>query len=43
MEKYPCDDCPRKDTCDTWDARYCCELCSYNGLEDCENCDTWDI
>ena len=40
-DDYPCNHCEQ--TCDGWDARFCCTLCHYNGAEDCENCDSWDI
>lgn len=42
-EEYPCDDCQNRDTCDGWEARFCCTLCHYNGLEDCDNCNPMDI
>ena len=25
-EKYPCDDCPHTDICDSWEARFCYTL-----------------
>ena len=41
---YPCDNCANKDTCDHWDAQFCCTLCYYYSDEpDCENCDPMDI
>lgn len=40
-DDYPCNHCDQK--CDGWDAQFCCTLCHYNGAEDCENCDPWDI
>lgn len=40
-DDYPCNNCDQ--TCDHWDARFCCTLCHYNGLEDCDNCDPRDI
>lgn len=40
-DDYPCNHCDQK--CDGWDARFCCTLCHYNGVEDCENCDPRDI
>ena len=40
-DDYPCNHCEQN--CDGWDARYCCTLCHYNGTEDCDNCDSWDI
>ena len=42
-DNYPCNDCPTKDWCDGWEAQFCCELCHYNGCEDCDNCDPMDI
>ena len=40
----PCDSCSSQDSCDGWEARYCCRLCRwYNEDPDCENCDTMDI
>lgn len=40
-DDYPCNHCDQK--CDGWDARFCCTLCHYNGTEDCDNCDPWDV
>ena len=40
-DDYPCNHCDQK--CEGWDARFCCTLCHYNGTEECENCDSWDI
>lgn len=39
----PCDNCPDRDHCDGWDARYCCTLCMWHGEPDCEDCNPWDI
>lgn len=42
----PCNDCPFFDSCDTWDAQFCCTLCQYYGggnEDDCDNCDKFDI
>lgn len=40
----PCNTCATQDTCDGWEARFCCRLCYYlNGEPDCENCDPMDI
>ena len=39
----PCENCPSQDTCDGWEARFCCTRCRAFGLEDCDNCDSWDI
>ena len=40
---YPCDNCPQSEYCDGWEAQFCCILCRYNGLENCEYCDPMDI
>lgn len=40
---YPCDACGQKDSCDGWEAQFCCDLCRYSGLEHCEDCDPFDI
>ena len=43
-DEYPCDNCAMQDTCDGWDARFCCVLCRYNNDDpDCSNCDPMDI
>lgn len=42
-DDYPCNDCPKADWCDGWEAMFCCTLCRYNGIEDCDNCDSYDI
>lgn len=42
-DDYPCETCPSKDTCDGWEAQFCCTLCEYYGGGDCENCDPMDI
>ena len=42
-DDYPCDKCPSRDTCDGWEAQFCCTLCEYHGGGDCENCDPMDI
>ena len=39
----PCDTCSSQDSCDCWEARYCCALCRWYGNEDCDNCDPMDI
>ena len=39
----PCDACSNRDYCDGWDARYCCTLCQWYGMTDCDNCDPMDI
>ena len=41
---YPCNSCARADSCDGWEAQYCCTLCLYyNDNPDCDNCDPMDI
>jgi hypothetical protein len=40
-DDYPCNDCEWE--CDGWESMFCCTLCHYNGCEDCDNCDPWDI
>ena len=42
---YPCDTCSSRDSCDGWEAKFCCELCNYlyDGNPDCEDCDPMDI
>lgn len=42
-EECPCETCSNKESCDGWDAAYCCILCDWLGGGDCENCDPWDI
>lgn len=42
-DEYPCDTCSRRDYCDGWDARFCCTLCQWYGMTDCDNCDPMDI
>lgn len=42
----PCNDCPFFDSCDAWEAEFCCTLCEYYGSgneDDCDNCDKFDI
>ena len=40
----PCDSCSCQDSCDGWEARYCCALCRwYQNDPDCDNCDPRDI
>ena len=42
--EYPCDTCSVADSCDMWEAKYCCDLCHYYSEDpDCENCDPSDI
>lgn len=42
-EKDPCDDCENSENCDFWEARFCCHRCLILGMDDCGNCDPWDI
>jgi hypothetical protein len=43
-DNYPCDDCPTKDSCDGWEAQFCCTLCRWFGDNPpCEECDPMDI
>lgn len=42
-EPCPCDTCIMYDSCDGWEARYCCALCRYLGNDNCDSCDPWDI
>ena len=45
-DNYPCDDCPSRDACDGWEARFCCTLCRWNYDDNdppCEDCDPMDI
>ena len=45
MSDHPCDNCSQKETCDGWEAAYCCTLCmyEYDGDPPCEYCDPMDI
>lgn len=40
---YPCDNCLMAESCDHWEAMFCCELCHYTGSDDCDNCNPMDI
>lgn len=42
-DDYPCNDCGWKDSCDGWEARFCCTLCRYMGGGDCDDCNPMDI
>lgn len=43
-DDYPCSTCASKDSCDGWEAEFCCTLCRYyNDEPNCENCDPMDI
>lgn len=48
-EGYPCNTCAKRDSCDSWDAQFCCKLCAHiNGgvIEEsswCKDCDPFDI
>lgn len=37
-EVFPCETCPKLQTCDPFSTRYCCDLCKYHGKRDCEKC-----
>ena len=43
--EYPCDTCDERDTCDGWEAQFCCRLCQWRYGEDtpCDECDPMDI
>ena len=44
MDDCPCDNCSQHDSCDGWEAQFCCTLCRWQfGDPDCDNCDPWDI
>ena len=43
-DSSPCTTCSRYDSCDSWEAQFCCTLCCYyNDEPDCESCDPMDI
>ena len=43
-DDHPCNTCDLKDSCDGWEAQFCCTLCYYySDNPDCENCDPMDI
>ena len=44
-DEYPCDACDYKDSCDGWDAQFCCTLCMYlyGDNTPCNTCDPMDI
>ena len=43
-DQCPCDDCPDYDSCDGWEAQFCCTLCRWQCENpDCNNCNPWDI
>lgn len=40
----PCDSCPSVDSCDGWEARFCCTYCYWmNEYPNCEDCNSLDI
>lgn len=41
----PCDDCGMEESCDHWEARYCCTRCRWLFGENtpCDDCDPMDI
>lgn len=45
--EYPCNSCPSSDTCDGWEAQFCCTLCHYLYDDEdgppCDTCDPMDI
>lgn len=41
FEDNPCDICDMD--CDYWEAQFCCRLCRYMGVENCDDCDPMDI
>lgn len=43
MDYDPCENCPTFDTCDGWEAQFCCARCMALGLEHCDDCDPMDI
>lgn len=43
-DEHPCVNCSSNDSCDAWDAGFCCILCHYyNEDPDCTSCDITDI
>ena len=42
-DPHPCYTCSSRDSCDGWDAQFCCKLCHWIGTTDCDNCDPMDI
>lgn len=42
-EVCPCDTCSLAESCDGWEAQFCCTLCNWYGGGDCENCDPMDV
>ena len=43
MDYDPCENRSTSDTCDVWEAHFCCARCMALGLDDCNNCDPMDI
>lgn len=43
-DEDPCTSCAWEDSCDVWEAQFCCARCRFLFDDpDCENCDPWDI
>ena len=38
FDPRPCDTCIEQEYCDKSNARYCCLLCKWYGVDDCDNC-----
>lgn len=45
MDYIPCETCPERDSCDGWEAQFCCTLCRYQYGDNppCDICNPWDI
>ena len=43
--EYPCSACYMADSCDGWEARFCCTRCEYDydGDPPCDDCDPGDL
>lgn len=41
----PCEDCEYADSCDNWEAEFCCDLCRWQYGDDtpCDTCEPMDI
>lgn len=44
-DDYPCTNCSQNEECDSWESRYCCELCAweYDDATPCDDCDPMDL
>lgn len=40
-EISPCEDCEYP--CDGWESKFCCRLCHFLGVGNCDNCDPMDL